>query len=105
MRLGSGCKTSRSRFQAGSNAQTVDTVVNHMKNDWKVIFPFESRLLPASGAAWRTQTPHLNPLPLAKRRGEANTMGPTTGGHYRSHRIALKSYRRFTAGNAKMLQP
>src|SRR5262245_15578929 len=33
-----------------------------------------------------------NPLPLAKGRGETNGMGLTTGAHYRSHRIALKSY-------------
>ena len=37
-------------------------------------------MLPASGAAWRARTPHLNPLPLAKRRGETNAMGLTTGG-------------------------
>jgi hypothetical protein len=32
--------------------------------------------------------------PLAKGRGETSAMGLTTGGHYRSHHIALKSYRR-----------
>ena len=43
-------------------------------------------------AAWRARTPHLNPLPLAKGRGETNGMGLTTGEHYRSLDIALKSY-------------
>ena len=33
-------------------------------------------------AAWRARTPHLNPLPLAKRRGETNGMRLTTGEHY-----------------------
>src|SRR4029453_18937784 len=49
-------------------------------------------------AAWRARTPHLNPLPLAKGRGETNGMGLTTGEHYRSHRIALKSYRQWHPG-------
>jgi hypothetical protein len=43
--------------------------------------------------------PHLNPLPLAKGRGETNIMGPTIGEHYR---IALKSYGSFTARSAKL---
>ena len=33
-------------------------------------------------AAWRDRTPHLNPLPLAKGRGETNGMELTTGEHY-----------------------
>ncbi len=51
-----------------------------------------------NGAAW-PRTPRLppslcygaagNPLPLAKGRGETNTMGSTTGEHLR---IGLKSY-------------
>src|SRR5436190_14390696 len=45
-------------------------------------------------AGWRARTPHLNPLPLAKGRGETNGMRLTTGEYYRSHRIGLKSYRR-----------
>jgi hypothetical protein len=49
-------------------------------------------LLPARCAAWRARIPHLIPLPLAKGRGETNAMGLTTGGHYRPHGIALKSY-------------
>src|SRR5438874_6226977 len=29
-----------------------------------------ARVAPACGAVWRTQAPHLSPLPLAKGRGE-----------------------------------
>jgi hypothetical protein len=49
-------------------------------------------------AAWRARTPHLNPLRLAKGRAETNSMGLTTGEHYRSHRIGLKSYRQWHPG-------
>src|SRR5437764_8884481 len=47
--------------------------------------------LAASGALSMARTPHLNPLPFAYRRGETNTMGPTTGEHYH---ITLKPYSR-----------
>jgi hypothetical protein len=36
----------------------------------RVASPFAT----ASGALWRTQSPHLTPLPLAKGRGETNVM-------------------------------
>ena len=46
-------------------------------------------LLPASRVVWRAQTLTSILSPLTKEKGETNTMGPTTGEHYR---IALKSY-------------
>ena len=49
------------------------------------------RVAPSEWCRLEGSTPHLNPLPLAKGRGETNTMGPTTGEHYR---IGLKSYSR-----------
>src|SRR2546423_986279 len=53
------------------------------------------------------RTPYLNPLHLAKGRAETNAMGLTTSGHYRSRRIALKSYRRTRPRLAKIraIQP
>ena len=40
-------------------------------------------------AAWRDRTPHLNPLPLAKGRGETNGMELTTGEHYLAAGVIL----------------
>ncbi len=50
----------------------------------------EGRVSQRDCAASRARTPHLNPLPLAKGRGETNAMGLTTGGHYRSRRNGLR---------------
>src|SRR6266496_3483838 len=47
------------------------------------------RVAPSEWCRLEGSTPHLSPLPSAKGRGEINTMGPTTGEHYR---IALRSY-------------
>src|SRR5206468_11623169 len=43
----------------------------------------------------------LSPWP--RRRGEINGMGLTTGEHYRSHHIVLKSYRQRLRGNNRLL--
>ncbi len=60
----------------------------------RVVSPFARergrvRVAPSEWCRLEGSIPHLSPLPLAKVRGEINTMGPTTGEHYR---IGLKSY-------------